>query len=144
MRSKSMRDLERLASRGVSETGLSCAADLPVPPSCAGGPSPAPRSHVSSVAETLSSRQGTHGDFSCVAECSQVLQRTLREFFADTEHYLSAVQQEALQVICSKLSRIVCGNPDEVDHWHDIQGYAALVERELNELKEVGRDRRCE
>jgi hypothetical protein len=36
-------------------------------------------------------------------------------------------QWEALEMIASKMSRIVNGNPDKVDNWHDIAGYATLI-----------------
>jgi hypothetical protein len=44
---------------------------------------------------------------------------------------LSAVQKEALDMICSKISRILSGNPDFPDHWLDIEGYARLVNNDL-------------
>jgi hypothetical protein len=36
-------------------------------------------------------------------------------------------QIEALDMIASKIARIVNGNPDHVDSWVDIAGYAQLV-----------------
>jgi hypothetical protein len=30
-----------------------------------------------------------------------------------------------------KMSRILCGNPNEPDHWRDIAGYATLIENIL-------------
>jgi hypothetical protein len=43
---------------------------------------------------------------------------------------LSYQQAEALDMIASKLSRIMC-NPNHKDSWHDIAGYATLVEETL-------------
>lgn len=34
-------------------------------------------------------------------------------------------------MIFQKISRIVNGDPDYADNWHDIQGYARLVEERL-------------
>ena len=45
---------------------------------------------------------------------------------------MSAVQQEALHMICSKLARIANGDPNHVDSWHDIAGYASLVVKDIN------------
>jgi hypothetical protein len=42
-------------------------------------------------------------------------------------------QWEALDMICSKISRIVNGDPDYDDSWVDIAGYAQLI---VNSLKE--------
>jgi hypothetical protein len=39
------------------------------------------------------------------------------------------MQREALDMILHKIARIVNGNPNETDHWHDIAGYATLVEQ---------------
>jgi len=36
-------------------------------------------------------------------------------------------QWEALEMIATKLSRIVNGNPNKIDNWDDIAGYATLV-----------------
>lgn len=45
---------------------------------------------------------------------------------------LSPFQREAIDMILHKLGRIICGDPDYVDSWHDIAGYALLVEKILN------------
>ena len=44
---------------------------------------------------------------------------------------LTTYQRESLIVIAQKIARILNGNPNEPDHWHDIAGYATLVEKEL-------------
>lgn len=40
-------------------------------------------------------------------------------------------QKEALSMIFSKIARILNGDPDHIDSWHDIAGYATLVEDRL-------------
>jgi hypothetical protein len=45
-------------------------------------------------------------------------------------------QVEALHQIASKISRIVTGDPDYVDNWDDIAGYAKLVADRLREEQE--------
>jgi hypothetical protein len=77
------------------------------------------------VSDLLNEREQTHGRFEEVAYTA----RTIR--YAMTRDGLSAVQEEALGMIASKLARITCGNPDEPDHWRDIAGYAELVVRDL-------------
>ena len=46
-------------------------------------------------------------------------------------------QQDALEMIAVKMSRIVNGDPDYADNWADIAGYATLVKDRLegNERK---------
>ena len=43
----------------------------------------------------------------------------------------------AIDMILVKLSRIACGNADHLDNWHDIAGYATLVETQMK--KQNGR-----
>lgn len=79
------------------------------------------------VQETLAQRQNTHGDFKHNAEASQALKACVREHLGVT---LTSVQFEALDNICQKIARIITGNPNHADSWHDIAGYATLAERE--------------
>ena len=44
---------------------------------------------------------------------------------------MSADQKESIHMIIAKLSRILYGNPNHVDHWIDIAGYAKLVSDRL-------------
>jgi hypothetical protein len=41
-----------------------------------------------------------------------------------------------MEQIAMKLARIMSGNSFDIDHWHDIAGYASLVVREI-ERREV-------
>jgi hypothetical protein len=43
--------------------------------------------------------------------------------------------QESLDMICHKMARILNGNPYHFDSWHDIIGYARLIESELDKDK---------
>ena len=82
-----------------------------------------------SIDTTLAQRQQTHGDFSSNAEASQMLKRTV---LAYTTQKLSVVQLEALDNICQKIARIITGNPNHSDSWHDIAGYATLAEDSID------------
>jgi hypothetical protein len=44
---------------------------------------------------------------------------------------LDADQIEALEMICHKIARVLNGDPNHHDHWHDIAGYATLVANRL-------------
>lgn len=87
------------------------------------------------IQQTLAERQKTHGDFSVHADVTQKLKRVLQDP-VQWHHRLTQSQREALDMIVHKIGRILSGNPDHVDHWHDIAGYATLVE---NQLKEGGK-----
>ena len=74
----------------------------------------------------LEERAKTHGHFCDVARSAQVIKSEINK--AD---HLELTQIEALDMIASKIARILHGNPNEPDHWLDIEGYARLVRLEL-------------
>lgn len=78
---------------------------------------------------TLQQRAQTHGDFREVARVAQ----NLKEVLKDSPNWdnLSATQKEVLEMNASKTARILCGDADEADHWHDICGYSKLEELKL-------------
>ena len=83
------------------------------------------------IDEMLAERGKTHGDFKDHAKTAQRLKFTLREQSKDWQIDFSYTQQEALEMICHKIARVVAGDPNFVDHWRDIAGYATLVADEL-------------
>jgi hypothetical protein len=84
---------------------------------------------MSALDEVLAQRPSTHGDFAENAETSQELKHILRS--RSGWHRLPPIAQEAIDLICTKLSRVVSGDGRFGDHWVDIAGYAQLVAREL-------------
>lgn len=82
------------------------------------------------IDKTLEERQHTHGDFKANAACAQALKRDMVIYGTQQ---LSNVQLEAAHNICQKLARILTGNPNHADSWHDIAGYATLAERDIND-----------
>lgn len=83
-----------------------------------------------SIENTLDERQKTHGEFKEQASISQALRDIVRA--QDNYGKLEDYQREALDMIMHKVARILNGNPNFSDHWHDIAGYATLVEKELS------------
>lgn len=94
---------------------------------------------TSKVDLTLDERGARYGDFTDHARVAQQLQNAMRNHgWANSEgtYYtpwdnLSPVQKQALTVIADKIARILNGDPNYADNWHDIQGYAKLVEDRL-------------
>jgi hypothetical protein len=82
------------------------------------------------VQATLDARETTYGDFVEVARVSQELKRVIHQACLRPDD-MYGFQKEALDMICSKMARIVCGDPKYKDSWHDIAGYAKLVEDRL-------------
>lgn len=84
---------------------------------------------ATNIQDMLAEREHTSGSFEDNARLSQGLKRLMQRETGLTK--LSDTKKEALERICIKISRIVTGNPDVLDHWHDISGYATLIENEL-------------
>jgi hypothetical protein len=81
------------------------------------------------IEQTLAERADRYGKFSTHATISQQLQSVLVS--KPEWEKLNASQREALFMICHKIARILNGDPNYVDNWHDIAGYATLVEQEI-------------
>lgn len=81
------------------------------------------------ITETLQERGKRYGVFTRHAEISQQLKEVINQYQTKV---LAADQQEALDMICHKIGRIINGDPDYADSWHDIAGYAQLVADRLN------------
>jgi len=73
----------------------------------------------------LKQREQTHGNFAGVSRISQELKRVMYVGYSYCD--LDDSQSEALDMIATKIARIVSGDPNEVDHWRDIAGYAQLI-----------------
>lgn len=87
-----------------------------------------------SVEQTLAERQDRYGEFAYQASISQNLSAVMHA--APKWDDLSAAQKEALEMIQHKVARILNGDPNYGDNWHDIAGYATLVEKELTKGEE--------
>jgi hypothetical protein len=82
------------------------------------------------VQATLNERENSHGDFIENGRVMQLFKAICRNEV--NWELLSPYQKESIDMICNKLGRILCGNPNHIDHWHDIAGYATLVENILS------------
>ena len=85
---------------------------------------------MNKVEETLTQRKSQYGEYSEQAKLSQ----TLKDVFRLNEGYkrLNPAQRESIDMICNKLARIINGNPNIADSWHDIAGYAELITVDLS------------
>lgn len=82
-----------------------------------------------SIESTLAERGERYGSFEHHAQIAQDLQDVMRN--ADGWNKLAADQKQALQVIADKIARMLNGDPNYRDNWHDIVGYAKLVDDRL-------------
>lgn len=83
------------------------------------------------INDTLNDREQTHGSYVQVANLTQALLMSMS--YSKNWEELFPIQKEALHMIAVKIARILEGNADEVDHWHDVAGYATLVEQFLRQ-----------
>ena len=73
----------------------------------------------------LDDRGETYGPFLTHALITQQIKCAMSQ--TDKWNDLAVDQAEALEMIAHKIGRIVNGNPDYIDSWVDIAGYAKLV-----------------
>ena len=85
---------------------------------------------MTDIQNTLEERGNRYGTFEDNAALCQELKDAIHARMDDT---FTAVHKEALDMICHKIARIVNGDPDSIDSWHDISGYATLVVDHLKE-----------
>ena len=85
-----------------------------------------------SISNTLAERAERYGDFRDHSLCSQDLQIAMRSH--KNWNVLKSYHKESLMMIQHKVARILNGDPDYDDNWHDIAGYATLVENIINEM----------
>ena len=86
---------------------------------------------MADLTETLAERGARYGKFEHHAVIAQGLKDQM--WAADGWARLAPDQRQALEVIQDKVARILNGDPDYTDNWHDIAGYSRLVEDRLNE-----------
>lgn len=86
---------------------------------------------MSDVTNTLTARKSTYGDYSNNARVTQAIMDALMT--GENAQALNAMHKEGLHMIAHKMSRIVNGDPDHADSWHDIAGYAKCVEDRIPE-----------
>ena len=83
-----------------------------------------------SVDATLKARGAIYGDFAGHAEVTQKIKTAMYSVGCEKWNSLTPSQREALEMIAHKIGRILNGFPAYADNWHDIGGYARLVEQQ--------------
>jgi len=81
------------------------------------------------VESTLVERDKRYGGFINNASIAQRIKAVMHS--ASNWYEMSYDKREALEMIASKIGRMLSGDPEYVDNWHDIAGYATLVEQRL-------------
>lgn len=84
-----------------------------------------------SVDDLLNERGSRYGPFLSHAALTQTMKTVVATYLQQRNKILQADQQESIDMIFHKIGRIVNGDPDYVDSWKDIAGYATLVSDRL-------------
>ena len=79
------------------------------------------------IEETLAAREVQHGPFDKHA----VIEFQLRGIVEEHNVHLSVIQTIGLGMILHKIARILNRGNQHSDTWHDIAGYATLVEQSI-------------
>lgn len=85
------------------------------------------------IKETIIERTANYGEFEVNSKVMQGMKKLAKT--GSSWDKMSSYQKEAVEMILHKIGRIVCGDPDYIDSWHDIAGYAKLVEDILESAK---------
>ena len=83
------------------------------------------------VEDTLTERGKNYGDFTDNADYAQRIKQVFYE--SKAWHNMPTYMQEALDLIASKIGRMLSGDPFYADNWHDIGGYTTLVEQRIKQ-----------
>jgi hypothetical protein len=82
---------------------------------------------VSKVDKVLDTRADQYGSFMQSSDTVIRIKGIMHNAVARNAVHLYPDQLQALDMIATKISRIVHGNPNHLDSWTDIAGYATLV-----------------
>lgn len=83
------------------------------------------------LTKVLEERGNDYGDFELISKAAAELRQTM----ASSGCEYSDAQQEAINMICHKMARLIFGNRNKQDTWLDIAGYATLIVNILEKEK---------
>ena len=92
-------------------------------------PEPAPETNQ--IEKILDKRAEQYGTFMRNADIAIKLKQVIHNAMVREDTQLYPDQLQALDMIVTKIGRILTGNPSHLDSWMDIAGYATLVSDRL-------------
>jgi hypothetical protein len=79
----------------------------------------------------LNQRESTHGDYEDTARIAGKLKALIHQETVNRQRRgqqnLTFKQLESLDLISTKIGRIIAGDANNPEHWEDIAGYARLI-----------------
>ena len=91
------------------------------------------------MSDLLNERAKTHGSYITVSYISQEFKNIA--LGSPNWFKLPPAQKESIDLIFTKLSRILSGNWAHADHWEDIEGYARLAQQSLAIMEAMNDER---
>jgi hypothetical protein len=82
---------------------------------------------MTEISETIKERGNRYGNYLQQTRISDALSRAVTDSSGNAVFEMETDQRDAISMIIVKLSRILNGDPDYIDNWTDIAGYAKLV-----------------
>lgn len=96
-----------------------------------GIPDVVPKLETLTIEATLGERGSRYGDFCEHARITQNIKVAMQD--SPNWDKLPPNMKECLEMIAHKVGRILNGSPLYKDSWHDIVGYAKLIDDELTD-----------
>ncbi len=91
---------------------------------------------MSELKETLEERKSVYGDYSKLSELrASIMTGIANQYEAHHEKPMPEEDYLCITDIVNKLCRIAI-TPDHIDSWHDIAGYATIIEKLYREKHE--------
>jgi len=90
---------------------------------------------MKNIKDTIQERSSEYGNYSGQSTISQALKNVMRS--SKNWSTLTHDKKESLEMIVHKIARIINGNSNNFDSWHDIEGYAALISNSLQKPKKL-------
>lgn len=81
------------------------------------------------IEDILNDRGSRYGDFETQSETAQAIRRAFKA--SPNWEFLPAYAREGLDLVATKISRMLCGDPLYLDNVVDILGYMTLVKTEM-------------
>ena len=99
---------------------------------------------MSNVNETLKERGKVYGDYKGGSEFRANVMELIVDRYAKVNHGgMPAIHMVSVYDIVNKLSRLAV-TPYHIDTWHDIAGYATLVEKALRKAEKQEQDQEAD
>jgi hypothetical protein len=76
------------------------------------------------MTDLITERKTTHGPYGLTATVAQEIKDIYRTYGYSS---LTSCQRESLDLIATKIARILVGDSKTRDHWDDIAGYAKIA-----------------